>query len=380
MYRFLMRMNHIALFLAICIMAAQLEASSTLLGVHSNVPPSQAETLQIKVVRVILYGPDILSGNYDTLLNQMQALQSAGYKGVISVSWNNSAGAPLPGPLLPPVGSDDYNAKLTAWENFLIACGPSLYAVNIDGEPNLDYQSSDLMSSGNSNAINWFQALASVAGRLRASNPSLSHLLIGTPSVADWINIVNNTLTAFDKAYFNWAFNDPNIDLVDVHAHVRGISDIETIFSFLSQKNTNHNPKTLTATEWSQAAAVKNWLQQNPTVSSAQSQNNPAYKKFLNGSPNTNSQYILFLEQNPTDLATWNTFIATAPYDPNFMTEAFESMQSYGLLFACYESVFQGSNPNLNTRDLYATLTVLPVQGAAQPNYNFLDWFMSIPR
>jgi hypothetical protein len=357
-------------------------SSSTLLGVHSNVTPSQAEQIKIDVVRVILYGPDILSGNYSTLLEQMKTLQSAGYKGVISVSWNNYPGGPLPGPLLPPIGSEEYNAKIAAWVNFLTTCGPYLYAVNIDGEPVLNYQSSDLMSSsGQSNAIEWFQALASVAGCLRTSHPALSHLLIGTPSISDWINIVNNTLTPYDEAFFQWAVNDPNIDLIDVHAHVRGTSDIESIFSFLSKQiNAQPNPKILTATEWSQAAVVRIWLNQHPTVSSAQEQNNPAYKEFLNGSPNTNREYVLFLEQNPTDLDTWNTFIATAPYDPNFMTDAFEIMQSYNLLFACYESVWQGTNPNLNTKVLYATLTVASVQGVPQPNYKFLNWFMAIPR
>ena len=352
--------RQITLFLAVIMTFAitqNLEAqttSNTLLGVHSTVTPSQAQSLNIEVVRVILYGTDVLSGNYTSLVQQMKTLQSAGYKGVVSVSWNNSAGDPTPIGLLPAVGSEAYNAKLTAWQNFLTTCGPYLYAVNIDGEPVLNYESSDLMSpSGHSNAIEWFQALASEAASLRASNPELAKLLIGTPSISDWINIVNNTLTAYDKAYLNWAFTDPNIDLVDVHAHVRGTSDITQIYSFLSElNNAQTKQKILTATEWSQAAVVANWLNQSPTVGSANPSKNQAYKKFLNGASNTNLQYILFLEKNPTDLNTWNTFISTAPYDPNFMTDAFEVMKSDHLLFACYESVFQGTNPHLNTRDL----------------------------
>jgi hypothetical protein len=379
------KIHLIGLFLCITLVLVagrNLYAQTTLLGVHSNVAPFMAQSLGIEVVRVILYGADLLDGNYSSLLEQMQTLQNAGYKGIVSVSWNNYPGQPNPGPALPPVGSDAYYAKLEAWQNFILTFGPYLYGINIDGEPVLDYPSSDLISSsGESNVITWFQALAATAGELRASNPSLSNLLIGSPSLSDWINIVSDTLTPYDKAYLQWAFTDPNIDLVDVHAHVAGTYDVTQIFSFLSQINNSlAEPKMITATEWSQAAAVRNWLNETPTVNSAQKRNNPAYAKFLNGSANTNSEYILFLEENPTDLGTWNTFVATAPYDPNFMTNAFEIMQSYNLLFACYEGVWQGPNPNLNTKALYASETVLPQQGAFLPNYNFLEWFMSIPR
>jgi len=357
---------------------------TTSLGIHSvmDVPMSQA--LNINTNKFIAYAsklgnPTQLAAGPKSSLEQLQINQAAGIHTIIQVDWKSET----PGTPLPAVGSAEYQQNLATWTQFLLIYGPYIYAVTIDDEPSLTYASSDLMSpSGHSNAIAWFQTLASTAADLRAATPALSHLLIGTPAINWWADIVYNRLTPYDNAFLAWATSDPNIDFIDTHAHVVNVDDMTTFFTYLVQLNENSqpSPKKITATEWSQAPATAPWLKQAPTVSSATK--NVAFKNYLNGANPTNSAYITFVESgtNQLDLGTWNAFVATAPLDPKFMKNAFKTMQSFGLDFACYADYCQGGNPVFDTGELYAQKSVVLLNGEWQPNFHLLNWYMAIPR
>jgi len=358
--------------------------TNTLLGIHNVITIPMAKALNISTGRVTISAQDmaqmIAPANVNSDLQALKTNYKAGIKSIITVSWNLAT----PGKPLPPVGSKQYNENLANWDQFILIYGPYLYAVTLDNEPSATYASTDLMSStGESNAIDWFQTLASQTASLRASTPALSNLLIGTPAIWEWENIVNNTPTAFDTAFLTWATQDPNIDFIDTHAHVSQTSDITTLYTYLAKKNVHAKPapKQLACTEWSQSAATTDWLKKTPTVASAL--NNKAYISSLNGARPTNRSYISYIESSPSnalDLATWNAFMATAPYDPNFMSDAFEVMKSFNLLFACYGGYLQSGSPYFDTDQLYANKTVVPLNGNWQPNYNFLEWYMAIKR
>ena len=343
--------------------------TGTLLGcfVPANLSVASVQSINTGAVRVVLPGGEPLdsmlnlaaSGAWPSALQNISNLSKAGIKVVVTVSWNSGHfRTPLPQP-----GSTLYNIDMDTWSRFIKLMGPYLYAVVLDNEPQHDYAIADLetQSDGSITAINWFKTLTANAAALRAQNSNLSHLLISSPALMD----VNSLSGNFEQALFKWVNSDANVNLMDFHAHLAATTDIENLFSYVMA----HTTKKVIVTEWSQSAAGAEWLKQpvNSAFASAHSISSSL----------TADNFIKQCYSHPVDAATWNDFIATAPFSPSYISGAFSIMQGLGVQAVFYGSYGQGgSSPVYDADKLFANVTVAPgANGQAQPNYLFLKWY-----
>lgn len=299
-------------------------------------------------------------------LEKIKTYYNAGIKIIATLRWKES---PLPQP-----GSSLYNEYLQLWEKFLIGYGPYLHAVTLENELIEPYALSDLGMNADKSwkgdtsppAIDWLRILASKAGTIKRNNPKLSHLLIGTPGIDRLHNNTNPYVNFIYEAFFPWATQDPNIDFIDIHAHVQNLSELHTVLSNVTKANTGK--KMLASTEWSQARQVEPWLDK-PVASSV-----PNPRGFAKNIDYLTDSYI-----NKLDLNTWNALVATIGYDPNFIKDAFNAFKAAG-----YHAVYFGAYTQLglihfDTTDIYADKTVVrSATGAIQPNYLILQWFTDL--
>jgi len=275
---------------------------------------------------------------------------------------------------LPEPGSDEWKKWLETGRSFVQVMGPYLAGITLENEPITAYPPADFVPNkqGIVPAIEWFKALAAM---IRETAPQL---LISTPALNTLESLRAHPQSPMNKAvekFFEWARDDSNIDVVDVHAHFDKAETVDSVLSYTAKQF----PRGIILTEWSQAGRVKAWDEQKLDAGFA--------VKWKRDGTLTNKGYVAQCESNPiagpgdsrVTLDEWNEFVATAPIDPNYMMDAFNVMKKHGVLLAAYGAAIQYGNSLFDIKQLYANLTVVPgPDGKPQPNYKFPEWFKAM--
>lgn len=347
----------------------------TILGVFNSVTPEEVLGVKVRATRRI-YGVGQLKRYFAgaetqvDVLGELKAFHEAGVRVIASVNFIHDAPIPLAGTSL-------YTENLQIWNQFLTKAGPYLYGVTLQNEPIYECVASDLKIATDDTkppAITWFKKLAADAAALKKTNPKLSHLLIGTPSVGGppMLSPTQNVVASdfIFQSFFPWAASDPNIDFIDIHVHEKNLGDVATLLDIVVKNNSAK--KMLFATEWSQAPFSKTWLEQD--ISSTVPLPSPKPATLIK-----NRDYVEYAYDHPLDLQTWNKLVSTIGYDPNFMKEGFELFKAKGFTAVFYGAYRQYGSMNFDTKQLYTNLTVVPyASGKPQPNYLFPQWFKAL--
>jgi len=299
----------------------------------------------------------------------MKDLSGAGIPAIASYNWVHKQGWWLPEP-----DSDTWHQWLKTAENFAKMISPYVVGISLDNEPITSYKPTDFLSnsSGVVPAIAWFQALAAT---IRKTAPQL---LISSPGLNTLDSLrahPKSPMAAAVAKFFDWARNDSNIDVIDIHAHFDSVKTVESVFSHAERQF----PRGMVVLEWSQTGRIKGWDESPLNAGFA--------AKWERSASLKNGDYVLQCEAHPghgpgdsrVSLEEWNDFVATAPLDEAFMAEAFQSMKKHGVLMAAYGGAQQYGNRLFDVTQLYANLTVPPQSpGKPQPNYKLVDWFKAL--
>merc|ERR1711920_695954 len=92
----------------------------------------------------------------------------------------------------------------------------------------------------------------------------------------------------------------------------------------------------------------------------------------------TNLDFINHCYKTPVTDTEWTTFMNGHPYDSGFMRNAFEHMKKTGFLYATYGAAFQYGNPEFDTKQLFATMTVVNGRQDLPPNKPLHKWFQDL--
>jgi hypothetical protein len=265
---------------------------------------------------------------------------------------------------------------LQNFDNFLRSAGPYIDYCAIDNEPMFDLAQSDL-DNGAAVAIAWYRAVAQNA------QDTVKSLRLPIKVVAPALNEVQgeaegrNPSPVID-AFLNWESTDLNIEVVDLHLHVKTVRDVDAALTLVA---TRVPDKPIVVTEWSQAGAVRDWLKQAV---------DPSFARTWKVVPSTltNEEFIQHTYGSPVLNVEWNEFVAGAPYNPAFMKDAFAAMIRHGVAVATYGAEMQYGNAMFDSKQLYANMTA---RSAVPPrfqcptcpptyeeNYLFVAWFKAV--
>lgn len=309
------------------------------------------------------------SGPLPKHFQAIKDLSDAGIPVIASIAWLRKRETRLPAP-----NSDPWHRWLQTARDFVTLLAPYLAGISLDNEPITAYAPAEYLPnrSGVVPAIAWFRDLAAA---IRQTAP---HLLISSPGLNTLDSLrthPKSPMAAAVEKFFDWARNDSNIDVVDIHAHFNSVQTVEAVLDEVQGRF----PRGIVVLEWSQTQKIRGW-------DSAPLDPGFAARWKRNGALQ-NGDYVLQCEAHPTagaddsrvSLAEWNDFVATAPVDADYMANAFDAMKKHGVLMAAYGGARQYGNRLFDVTQLYANLTVPPLpDGRPQPNYKFADWFKAI--
>lgn len=356
----------------------------TILGVFNPGPqsPQSVQALGARAVRFLVPIANAAGPNSQLLINEFASYHNLGFTVIVSVAhWNGDTKQrvggkkPTPDPL-PAVGSKQANDLLQKFDNFLKLAGPYIDYCAIDNEPMFDLAQSDL-DNGAADAIAWYRTVAQHA------QDTIKSLRLPVDVVAPALNEVqgegkgrkDNPIV---DAFLNWESADPNIQVVDLHLHVKTASDVDAALTLVAQRVVG---KPIVVTEWSQAGAARDWLKQAV---------DPSFARTWKVVPSTltNEEFIQNAYGSPVLNVEWNEFVSHAPYDPQFMQAAFAVMERHGVAVATYGAEMQYGNAIFDSKQLYANMTARsPVPPRYQcptcpptyeENYLFVTWFKAI--
>jgi hypothetical protein len=138
--------------------------------------------------------------------------------------------------------------------------------------------------------------------------------------------------------------------------NVESIEEMKAKLAFL----TGLSDVPVVSLEWSQAHFSDEWRAE------------PADPRF--GINRSNNDVILAAYENPMSAEDWAAFIAPAPYDPHFLSQAVAVMGAYGVRLAAYAGAWQYGNPRFDIVALLANHTV----GGNTPNEPFYTCFRNL--
>jgi len=203
------------------------------------------------------------------------------------------------------------------------------------------------------------------------------------------------------KAFFPWVNSDSNIDLIDMHAHVLDIQNLEDAVKVMLSSNVS---KRVIVTEWSQAQKASGWLDKNinPIVPMPKStvielpvaRTNITTSATMSTSSGlvsitsprsiqtltTNRDYVEYAFKNPLEEDVWNVLVSTIGYDPAFMESAYHLFNSSNFHVVCYGAHRQYGDVMFDLKQLYSNMTVKGNTTYTKPNYLFLEWYMELSR
>ena len=341
----------------------------TILGIFNPETPESVRDLGAMGVRVIVSNSHLQNGGSGIISANLANYKSMGNTVIATVpNWAGATKTPLPAP-----DSAEWKQRLDQFEAFLRVAGPSIDYCAIDNEPMFEIAPADFKPRGTGPApvIEWYRALAQRGHAVIKSDAKLSHIRISSPAVneVDQEAEGKNALTDLIKTLLDWESNDPNIDVLDIHLHVATVADIEAALTFMGERT----KKPLIITEWSQAAAARDWLGKHL---------DPVFvKKWMADSRLTNSDFIKAAYDKPIEKREWDEFVATAPYDPAFMRNAFAAMVRHGVAVATYGADLQYGSEIFDSKQLLANMTVVPgPDGKPQENYQFANWYRDLAK
>ena len=332
-----------------------------ILGIFNPVSPESAKDLGAKAVRILVC---CRNREETRLADRLAEYKRLGMTVIITTNrWNGDKRDPLPA-----AESAEGKESLDRFEAMLRSVGSSIDYVAIDNEPLSDLAQSDLKGRGNgpSAAIEWYRALARRAQAVIKSDAKLSHIKVASPALTGIDREAEGKRVQHESfdAILDWEVNDPNIDAVDMHARVAGTREIQAAVAFMRRKT----KKPLIVTEWSQAGAAREWLDRPLDAGFA--------RQWKAGPRMTNREFVKACYDKPVEKAEWDELVAKAPYDAGFMSSSLAAMARNGVAVATYGAQKQYGNTAFDTKQLYATMTVVPGKdGKPQENYLFATWY-----
>ena len=340
---------------------AQQKSPTTELGIQNPYTPEAAREMGARAVRVIGVPLDLKSKKTDELMSY----KKAGFTVVgTMVCWDRKKA-------LPAKNSAEWKNTMDRFEQFLRSAGPTMDYCTLANEPIGERVPADLASQEGSDipAVEWFKALAERAQKVIKSDVRLCHIKISSPATIlpePMGPAAQARKTAADEL-LNWAINDSNIDVIDIHMHISSVKMLEDAIISVQQKT----QKPIISTEWSQARVAKTLMDQKVDGAFA--------KKWSVRADQTRTSYIRACYKKPVEKAEWDEFVATFPYDPNFLNDAFLVMVRHNIAVATYGAHRQYGAPIFDLKQFLATQTVVPGRdGKPQENYFFATWFRKL--
>ena len=342
---------------------AQQKLPATELGIQNPYTPESATEMGARAVRVIGVPLSLKSQKTE----ELASYKKRGFTVVATmVCWKRKEA-------LPAKDSAPWKETMDSFEQFLRAAGPTIDYCTLANEPVAERVPADFTSQGGRDipAVEWFKALAERAQKVIKSDQRLSHVKVSSPAtiLPEPMGAAAQARKKVADELLQWAINDPNIDVVDIHLHISSVKMLEDSIISVQEKT----KKPIIITEWSQARVAKGLMDQKLDEGFA--------KKWKVPAGLTRAFYIRACYKKPVEKAEWDEFVATFPYDPTFLKRAFSVMVRHHVAVATYGAHRQYGAPIFDLKQLLATLTVVPgPDGKPQENYLFAAWFRQLAK
>jgi hypothetical protein len=330
-------------------------------GVHNSSKPNMLQQLGARMSRVIIHDQAMAAarqamdaGETPVYFEDLDVLVDLGIVPVVTLRWPVNPGEPGSDPDRVPTGQDREDClELVEW--FLLETAGRVNHVAINNEPlgGPGRYPQDQMEDG----FAWMASVAEHINVLRDTRPELDHLQVIMP-VQILSGYLDGTASSSAVAKVD-ALLDIGIahgDLLDLHLNVESIEEMKAKLAFL----TGLSDVPVVSLEWSQAHFSDEWRAE------------PADPRF--GINRSNNDVILAAYENPMSAEDWAAFIAPAPYDPHFLSQAVAVMGAYGVRLAAYAGAWQYGNPRFDIVALLANHTV----GGNTPNEPFYTCFRNL--
>jgi len=330
-------------------------------GVHNSSKPNMLQQLGARMSRVIIHDQAMAAarqamdaGETPVYFEDLDVLVDLGIVPVVTLRWPVNPGEPGPDPDRVPTGQDREDClELVEW--FLLETAGRVNHVAINNEPlgGPGRYPQDQMEDG----FAWMASVAEHINVLRDTRPELDHLQVIMPVqiTSGYLEgTASSSVVAAVDALIEIGMD--HADLLDLHLNVKSVAEMEAKLAFL----TGLSDVPVVSLEWCQAYFSDEWRAE---------QADPQF-----GINMTNNDVILAAYENPMSAEDWASFIAPAPYDPHFLSQAVAVMSAYGVRMAAYAGAWQYGNPRFDIVALLANHTV----GGQAPNEPFYSSFRSL--
>lgn len=373
---------YILMFAAIFILAGNINAQTTRLGLRAGTNPtllSFYSDLGAEVSRQIVFDHHINLQNLNAFRNDLQLFKDNGIVTIICLRFPTDTADTFQADRIPLFDSTDLNISLQKVGMLLDSLDDVLDYIQIQNEPlsgpGKIVNITESLHYGYY-AIQWLDTLGSFI-RQRIDDNCLDIRVI-SPGFHDVSKALNNDTvhnnfkyiyapgdTVFtgntDKPLSRFWYRNlmeiskPYCDLLDLHVNVKNISDVHNYISALDSLQTITSPVSLiiplTTLEWSQAKEKDSLIRETPWM----------------------IQFLDSTYTNNVNLQDWQEFIDSLDYDTTFMQQAFDIFCKNNFAHACYAGLFQfGTDLSQQIFSTVALLTnkVTGINDQNQPFYN----------
>lgn len=366
----------------IFIIAGNINAQTTKLGLRAGTNPSllsDYHDLNAKVSRQIIYDHHINMQNLSSFRSDLQFFKDNGIETIVCLRFPTDTADTYKADRIPLFDNTDLNVSLQKVGMVLDSLDDVLDYIQIQNEPMSGpgklVNITESLHYGYY-AIQWLDTLGSfIRQRIYDNNLDIKVISAGFHNTAQALNndsiynaykyiyapgdtvfpgITDRPLSRF--WYKNlMEISKPYCDLIDIHANVKNISDVQNYISAIDSLQTIINPVSsiipLTTLEWSQAKEKDSLIRANTWM-----------MHFLD------SAYTHQVSQ-----LDWYNFIDALDYDTTFMQQAFDIFCQNNFAHACYAGLFQfGTDLNQQIFSTVALLTnkTTDITVENQPFYN----------
>jgi hypothetical protein len=316
----------------------------TLLGLHgvtSHIPSMGAQILRSGTNDYTIRNAII--NNDSTAIKRTETLKSLGYTQVIYLIHNESDDVNIVDKAWQriPVGTDSLEV-FQYLDTFLLNVGPNIDWIQINQEP-FGITPYDTTLYSISEIIDWWKTLAGFINEKRLHTSSLSHLKILSPSISSMIP-KPEVLPFFDSLI---AFGEEYCGAISLHIYPEDVDHGRQVVEYYRSRTLHP----LACSEFSQAKAGEytGWFDNINTVWTDKSD---TFYGLTNKAV-INTAYTSQMTPNE-----WETFLNTAPYTDNFISEMYAVMDSNCFIFSCYAGYWQYGEPIFDWANLLANKTV----------------------
>lgn len=322
--------------------SGQAAAQGLVLGANFNenlgaVRIPTLEAARVRWIRGFLPAFEFIDGprrlETDDRVHTLRAAAAAGYKTVLSLKWNfrqQQLAVPSPG--------SDREQKCFAWAvETTKFCKPDLLC--LVNESLIDTTDADLIPDGKGHIafVVFMQRLAAHVKAAHLPAPDGSPLPVASGGFTRLYDPKTQSQPAV-VALLRWLAETDTVDVVDFHIHHSTMPEMEQALRFVRRYVKG---KPLIVTEFSRVWAYG--AHRNSAIGASEKGREFALRHGLDPTM-TVQEYISSCFANPVSEAQYHDFLSSQSwFDPQYLEQACDSMQRYGVVLATYAFVQEAS-------------------------------------